>query len=164
VKCEPDLVALLVVLGYRPDEFVSIAHKGRQPGDEFTTTVTTPARACTALIELAGQECDVWFGVNPTSGPARAGAGRGKTEDITRLAALVADLDVKGNTDSVVCLAIIDELSSILGTRPSAVVESGNGGSHPYWPIADGEITDAVAMAAFSKRWWQVPDSRTSLF
>jgi hypothetical protein len=74
-----DLSALLDVLGYGSDEFVSIAHKGRQRGDEFTTTVTKPSRVKTILLELLGQEYDIWFGVNPTSGPARTAAGRGKT-------------------------------------------------------------------------------------
>lgn len=147
------LSLLLDVLGYGPDEFVSIAHKGRQSGDEFTTTVTVPSRVEAVLSDLSGEQCDVWFGVNPTSGPERVGAGRGKTEDITRLAALIADLDAKGDADAAACAAIVDELSDILGTRPSAVVESGNGGLHPYWPIADGEITDTPAMAAFVKRW-----------
>lgn len=144
---------LLDVLGYGPDEFVSIAHKGRQSGEEFTTIVTVPSRAEAVLSDLSGEQCDVWFGVNPTSGPERVGAGRGKTEDITRLAALIADLDAKGDADAAACVAIVDELSDILGTRPAAVVESGNGGLHPYWPIVGGLISDTATMAAFVKRW-----------
>lgn len=144
---------LLGVLGYGSNEFVSIAHKGGRPSDEFTTTVTTPAQADAVLSDLSDQQCDVWFGVNPTSGPERVGAGRGKTGDITRLAALIADLDAKGDADAAACVAIVDELSSILGTRPAAVVESGNGGLHPYWPITDGQITETETAAAFLKRW-----------
>lgn len=147
------LAELLDALGYRAGEFVSVAHKGRQSGDEFTTSVTIPTHAEAVLSDLADQQCDVWFGVNPTSGPERVGSGRGKTDDITRLAALVADLDAKGDTDAEACSAIVDELSDILGTRPSAVVESGNGGLHPYWSIADGEITDTTVTVALLKRW-----------
>lgn len=151
-----DMGSLLTALGYQPDEFVSIAHKGRDPGDEFTSRVVSPTSVPAALAELAGQECDVWFGVNPTRGPERVAAGRGKEKDTTRLAALVADLDVKGDADAESCWAMIDQLSGVLGSRPVAVVESGNGGLHPYWRISDGEITDTkmtAAMRALSKRW-----------
>jgi hypothetical protein len=45
---------------------------------------------------------------------------------------------------------IIDELSGILGTRPSAITRSGNG-LHPYWPI-DGQ-DGSINIGALVKRW-----------
>jgi AAA domain len=50
--------------------------------------------------------------------------------------------------------AIIANLSIILGTRPTVIVNSGHG-LHPYWPISDGHITggDISAARALIKRW-----------
>ncbi len=48
--------------------------------------------------------------------------------------------------------AIIDDLSAVLGTRPSAVTHSG-GGLHPYWVIRDGVVGRDVDLAALLKRW-----------
>ena len=129
--------ALLDLLGYSDDEFVSICHKIGD-GGPFTSAVCSSTNAPAKVAKLPNG-ANIWFGVNPTSGPARSRRGRGKDEDVTRLSALPADLDVKpgGCADLETALKIIDDLSEILGTRPSAVTHSG-GGLHPYWVVSDG--------------------------
>lgn len=140
-----DLSALLDLLGYTDAEFVSLCYK-LGSGGKFTAKV---ARRCDAAIEMAAipEGADVWFGVNPVRGPARTGK-RGTSADITRLAALYADLDVKPgacpNLDTA--HAIIGEVSAVLGTHPVAVTDSGHG-LHPYWLLDDNdnaiELTEA---------------------
>ncbi|WP_167380134.1 AAA family ATPase [Mycobacterium gastri] len=69
---------------------------------------------------------------------------------------LLADLDVApGKCATIeVAHAVVDDLSAILGTRPSAIVDSGHG-LHPYWPVADGQIVDGdIRVArALVRRW-----------
>ena len=140
---------LLGTLGFKSDEFVSICHK---VGDAFPTEVCSPSNAPARVASLP-ENTDIYFGVNPTKGPARSRAGRGGDKDVTRLAAFVADLDVKDGSCSNLeaARAIVEELSDILGTRPSAVTQSG-GGLHPYWPVSDGK-TDVLVLKAILKRW-----------
>ncbi|MGO9157748.1 DNA primase family protein [Mycobacterium sp.] len=147
-----DFSALLLgTLALTPDEFVSICHKVSD--GPFLTEVCVPGDA-PARVDTLPKNADVYFGVNPTKGPARRNSRRGGDKDVTRLAALIADLDVKdGSCPNLdVARAIIDDLSSMLGTRPSAVTHSG-GGTHPYWPIADGLAGDDVDLAVLLRRW-----------
>ena len=51
-----------------------------------------------------------------------------------------------------VATAIVDDLSEVLGTRPSAVTSTG-GGLQPYWPIASGEVGGDEHVGALLKRW-----------
>jgi P4 family phage/plasmid primase-like protien len=84
---------------------------------------------------------------------------RGDVNDINRLNALWADLDYKdsgiGNLETA--LSMIDNLSAILGTNPTAIVHSGHG-LQPYWAIEDGEITDMnrTYVAGISRRFGQL--------
>jgi hypothetical protein len=145
-----DVSALLLdTLGYCADEFVSIGHDA---DGQFSTAVLRPADAARYVAKLPNR-ANVYFGVNPVAGPARQRAGRGTADDVTRLAALWADLDVKpGACQSLsVAHAIIDDLSTILGTRPSAITHSGNG-LHPYWPVSTDD-QDGCNRAALVKRW-----------
>lgn len=147
-----DFAALLNMLGFTEGEFVAL---GWEKPDGFRTAVMTPSDAAAAAGETPAA-VDLYFGVNPVRGPARRNAGRGTETDVTRLAALWADLDAKptgcGSLD--VAHTVIDDLSTILGTRPSVVVESGHG-LHPYWPVADGRIYNGhIGPArALVKRW-----------
>ena len=142
-----DLSALLDVLGYTAGEFVSIGHDA---GGRFSTAVMAVADADGFVAGLP-DTANVYFGVNPTRGPARNSDGRGAATDISRLAALWCDLDVKPGAcnDIDTAHAVIDELSGILGTRPSAVTQSG-GGCHPYWPFSDDEDATNCPMP---RRW-----------
>ncbi len=146
-----DFAGLLDVLGYTAGEFVSLGYQ--KPGGKFRTAVLAPADAVSAVAE-ASAAANMYFGVNPVAGPPRRDAGRGKEADVTRLAALVCDLDVKvgGCRDLSVAHAIADQLSSTMGTQPSAITHSGHG-LHGYWPIDDGHITDVGDVRALLRRW-----------
>jgi hypothetical protein len=142
---------LLETLGFTGDEFVSLGYQ--KPGGKFWTAVLTPADAIAMAAKIA-PGADGYFGVNPIKGPARKNTTRGTEADVTRLAALWCDLDVKPGScqDLTVAHAIIDELASVVGTRPSAITHSGHG-LHAYWPIDGGHITDVVIARALVRRW-----------
>ena len=137
-----DFTALLLdTLGFTDDEFVSLGYEDTD--GVFHTAVMSPTDAVVAADKLP-RTANVFFGVNPVRGPARKNSGRGKEADITRLAALPVDLDIKsgGCSSRDVADAIIANLGIRLGvTRPSATVDSGHG-RHGYWPISDGWIVD----------------------
>ncbi|MEE3801346.1 phage/plasmid primase, P4 family [Mycobacterium intracellulare] len=141
---------LFDVLGRRPDEFTGIfwLHNGA-----YASAVTTASEVQSYVATLP-TDANIYFGINPVEGPARERAGRGKNEDVTRLAALPIDLDVKGGgcPSRKVARAIIDELSEVLGTRPSAITETG-GGLQPFWPVADGDVGGTEHVGALLKRW-----------
>jgi putative DNA primase/helicase len=141
---------LFDVLGYTRDEYVSICHQPR--GGGFHPEVCQSVRGTAKVAELP-KDSHIWFGVNPVSGPPRVGA-KGGAADVTRPAALFADIDVKPGAcpNLAVANAIIDDVSEVLGTRPYAVTSSG-GGLQPYWPIADGVINGDVDVAALYRRY-----------
>jgi hypothetical protein len=149
-----DFAGLLQLLGFTVGEFVSIGHEivGKSP---WHTAVMDPDDA-PAYVAGLDDAADIYFGVCPTRGPARDGAGRGTEAAVTRLSALWADLDVKpGACVSIeVAHAIVGDLTAAVGTRPSAIVSSG-GGLHPYWPVADGWVKngDIGPARALIKRW-----------
>jgi hypothetical protein len=122
------------VLGYTDAERLSVNYKDR---GSWVAEVSTPADAVTIFDALAGY--DAWLGVNPVAASVSRGK-RGSVEDVTRLAAVYADLDVKPGAcrDVEHAAAIVAELAEILGS-PSAVTFSG-GGLQPYWAIAHGNI------------------------
>ncbi|ASR85371.1 DNA primase/helicase [Mycobacterium phage Phrank] len=139
------LTDLLDALGYTDGEHVSLNYQA--PGGPFSSTVVEYAEGSDALQGLAmslGNGKNLWFGVNPTRPRGVDEKGRGTAEDVTRLAAIWCDLDVKPGAcrDLPHAHQVIDELSAILGTRPTAIVYSGNG-LQPYWPIDDGTIAPA---------------------
>ncbi len=141
------LTDLLDVLGYTDAEFVSINHKIGPDDETWRSAVVVPSAAADTVKALP-KGTDVWFGVNPVTGPARSCAGRGTADDVTRLAALICDLDVDTGKcpDFPTAHAIIDELSEILGSRPMAITESGHG-LQPYWPLSDDQTGESVERA-----------------
>lgn len=153
------LEQLLARLGYDGDEHVSI--NTQRPGGTFTSTSVRHDHTPDAASLL---DADAWFGVNPIS--AR-GHGRGGADDVTRLAAIYADLDIKpgGIADYTQGLDIIDDLSLMLGTRPVAVTLSGHG-LQPLWAVEDEPLTDAnrasakIALRRFGRLVASVADSR----
>ena len=138
---------LLDVLGYKPWEYTSVCCR---TNGSFSAQVLKVTDVWKYVDKLP--RGDVWFGVCPVAGPARVGS-KGKAEEVTRLAALWADLDVKPGAcpDMGVARAIIRDLSTVLGTRPSATTHSGHG-LQPYWEIIDGE-GDTEALNAVLSRW-----------
>lgn len=136
------LADLLDLLGYESDELFQLAHK--PVGGQFTATVVPPeesVRIDTREVDVRG--ADWWFGVNPVR---HVEQGRPGGADVTRLAGLWVDLDVKpgGCPTMDVARRIIAELESMLGERTVAVTQSGHG-LQPIWAIEDGgPLVDAV--------------------
>lgn len=135
---------LLEILGYRDDEHVAVC--SQPAGGVFSSQVMPPGAAPDYVVSL-GDGVNVWVSVNPTKGPRET--GRGTEADVTRLAALFADLDVKPGAcrDFEHAEAIVTEVSALIGQRPRTVVYSGHG-LQPYWPLEDGEITKEFPTAA----------------
>ena len=148
-------VLLLDTLGHCDGEFTSLLYKDR--AEQKHTAVAAPADAVTAIAKIP-TDANIFFGVNPVRGPVRQNEdGRGKAEDVTRLAGLPVDLDIKpgGCASLDIAKAIIANLSSRLRSRPSVTVDSGHG-LHAYWKISDGAIGAGFttgAARALLKRW-----------
>ncbi len=90
----------------------------QSPGSHFSGNVhvwsDTPALAA-RLAQIAG--LNLWFGVNALGTAAR---GRGTADDVVRLAALIADLDLNagGCPDLAIAFAIIAAVSAAdVGSR-----------------------------------------------
>ncbi|WP_244971892.1 AAA family ATPase [Gordonia rubripertincta] len=141
---------LLDILGH--NGFTAVCLK---PVDgDFSATVTESADAA----NLAGvADADLWFGVNPVTGPARG--GRGSSDDVTALSCLWVDFDVKDGACATLgdALTIVDDLSAILGTRPGVLIWSGHG-VQPLWLIEDDAATftspkDRTRAVVLLKRW-----------
>ncbi|MGH3954461.1 MAG: DNA primase family protein [Mycobacterium sp.] len=132
---------LLDTLGYDEGEHLSLNYQ--PPGGQFLSQVVAFDQTVqTRALSLADGQ-NVWFGVNPIGERL---SGRGGANDVTRWAAIWCDLDVKAEAcqDIDHAYAIVDELSAILGSRPSAIVHSGHG-LQPYWPIDDGQISASTS-------------------
>ncbi|WP_138733081.1 hypothetical protein [Modestobacter excelsi] len=140
-----DLARLLDALSYTPDERLSICHA--LPDGGFSPRVLAPAEA-DAAVDRWRDVADVWWGVNPVSPTT---SGRGSVAEVTRLAAIYADLDVKpgGLPTITAAWAVVADLATMLGAEPVAVIGSGHG-LQPVWAIDpdDGDLTGDRRAAA----------------
>lgn len=151
-----DLADLLEMLGYTSDERIQYA---TDDGGRFKARVFTLADA-TRHRGMIPDDCNVWFGVNPVE---QVTTGRPGAEDVTRLAGLQTDLDVKprGCESFEQAHAIVNDLSGMLGTRPVAITYSGHG-LQALWAVEDGEIDRAVGRLwrsdarALLRRWGRI--------
>lgn len=152
---EVDFPALLGVLGYLPDEYIAICTEDKRTAKPFGVEAIVQARDAPGVVEKLA-DIDIYFGVNPIAEQVLSNGGRGTADDVTRLATLPADLDFKDNgcRDEATAHQIIEGLSAVLGTRPSAVTNSG-GGLHVYWPVRDGNVNDdnREQVTVLLKRW-----------
>lgn len=134
-KAFDEVLAFLWPVGNPAGDRLSVCWRDER--GRFSSELMAPTDA-PAFVEMlsgdSGEGLDVWFGVNPVS--ASVTEGRGKAGDITGLAALFADLDVKpgGCRDLAECHVLIDDLSERLGQRPSVIIYSGHG-LQPIWPL-----------------------------
>lgn len=146
-----DFLQLLTLL--RRDDTVRLA---RGNDTEFRAFPVPHHQLAPVLDQVATDQWNIWYEINPSL--YSQNAGRSSAEHITRLVALYADLDFKtkphGMSSLPECMEVVDALSSILGVQPAAIVHTG-GGIHPYWPLADGQITDVnrADMQRRLKRW-----------
>jgi len=145
-----DTFGLLRAIGVEETETVSVCRKGDGP---------MTARFIT-LAELHGKsiptDCNVFHGVNPVR-PGLPAGGRGTAADVTRIAALVVDLDIKPGAcrDLTHAQSVIDELSRMLNCGPVAVVNSGHG-LHAYWALESQPFqndSDRPRAQALLRRW-----------
>lgn len=133
-----DLDDVLDYLGRADGEFTAVCH--RHIGGAFNSSVVESVSVSTQL-KLQPEKACIWFSVNPTAGPERHNQGRGREREVSRLAALYLDVDVKDGAfpDLDKAVEYVRVLSGMVGTRPSLVIYSGHG-LQPVWPIEDGEL------------------------
>lgn len=148
-------VDLQQIIGYRDGEYLSVS-VGNAGGFRSVVLPYRPGIGGEIVETLRQPGNNVYFGVNPVGPKA---TGRGTVGDVTRLAGLYCDLDVKpGGCPSIeVARSIVGELSAMLGTAPSAIVMSGHG-LQPYWPIEDAPISAGDGSGrgkaiALTRRW-----------
>lgn len=125
----PATLADIVGVLYLPGEHISVCTK--MPGGRFTARVLSVEEISTYNLP---QDRNVYFGANPV---VTAMKGRGSLEDVTRWAALYADLDVKPGAlpNMEAATAGVDTLTTMIGMPPTFVTESGHG-LQPLWRIA----------------------------
>lgn len=142
-----DLASLLDILGYQADEHVSL---NGIVGGRFTARVATVAEAIEHAPEFAGQ--DLWFGVNPVGLPLGLGR-RGYSADVTRLAALIIELDDAKLSEQAQA-ELVDDITAVIGQPPAAIVRSGHG-QHVYWSVERSDATELSnpEAAVLATRW-----------
>jgi putative DNA primase/helicase len=127
------LPELLTELGYTDTEHTTINTEA--PGAGFTTKRTLAEHA-----HVPSQDVNTWYGVNPIRPDS---TGRGTAKDVTRLAAVWVDIDIKpgGAADFDIARAIADDIGTMLDAYPTAITYSGHG-IQPIWAIdvEDGQI------------------------
>ena len=126
------LPRLLDLLGYTETERLSVCHAWPGRPASFAAQVLPPGEAEAEVVRWQA-EADVWFGINPVDPGVR---GRGTIAQVTRWAAIYADLDVKdgGLPNYHAARAVITDLSALLGVCPVAVIGSGHG-LQPVWAM-----------------------------
>lgn len=104
-------------------------------GDDKKTAVM-PRDAVESYVNQIGDEYNAYLSPNPTGGQARVNQGRGTEAQVTRVAAVYADLDVKtGACPSIEdAWGLVDSISERLEERPTVVIFSG-GGLQPIWTL-----------------------------
>lgn len=141
------LADCLEVLGLEEHELLSL---GVQPkGGEFKGTQAT-VEELRQLDMTEYRDCNVWTGLQPM----RKADKRGTSDDVVRIVALPADLDVAENkmpTDQD-CMDVIQALSNMLASRPVYVVASGHG-YQPVWAVDPEDSTDLERMRSLLERW-----------
>jgi len=106
-------------------------------GDKKKTAVV-PRNAVESYAEQISDTFNAYLAPNPTAGPTRFDDGRGTEEQVTRVAAVYADLDVKLGAckDIEAAWKITADISARIGERPTVVIFSG-GGLQPIWALDD---------------------------
>lgn len=142
-----DLARWVAACGYHDDDRLALCIK--YPGGAAQTTWGTPAELLAR--DLPG-DADTWWSVNAF----RTGVTSRTSANVSRVVALVADLDVGGHgkhlRDLQTAHAVIDEVSGLLAAQPAAVVASGHG-LQPRWRLDDGgDVARARALVRAAGR------------
>lgn len=149
-----DTAKFLEVLGFEPDEYVSVC---RQPAgsDDFSGKIVA-VKDAPAEVARYVEGHSVWIGAN---GVRENADGRGKNADVTAVRSVPADLDVEemGATGKRLATrddaeAVISDLSGMLGVEPAVVVDSGHG-LQPRWLVKHdpGGFDNADAQAVLNE-------------
>jgi hypothetical protein len=136
-------------LSIESDEFLSFGY--RDPHGEQPTFIGSVKKAETLRNRTFPRDQDCWASINPVQ---QVSSGRGKASDVTRLAGLFADLDLKpGAFDSQAQMAEVEgDIARILGTNPAAIILSG-AGHQPIWAVENGDTLSNADAAALLKRF-----------
>jgi P4 family phage/plasmid primase-like protien len=158
LEIQKPILELFTRLGKVETDKITVCYFG--PSMSWTSKSLPLSNADIFAQTLTQNGMNVYTMVNSVKdGTLASNNARGDVNDINRLNALWADLDYKdsgiGNLETA--LSMIDNLSAILGTNPTAIVHSGHG-LQPYWAIEDGEITDMnrTYVAGISRRFGQL--------
>lgn len=141
---------LLELIGRQPDESVVISSQAAGGSGGLMIDWAT-AQTCDALIDaMSGRS--VWFGIQPVRSVE---SGRGKANDIVGVDCIYVDIDFKSEkkplgVDPMDAISIIDDLTSMIGSGPIAIVATGHG-IQPYWRLA--ERLDPIPGAEMMLRW-----------
>lgn len=142
-----ELKDLLERLGRSSDDVVTICYQSAK--QKFTAKTIKVSLADNVVSALDQLDNNVWFEINPSSVTGRATA-----KDITGLNAVYIDIDYKDSGAGSVKASreLVDLISDLIGTTPSAVVYSGHG-IQPYWAIECDENFDPVLAQGVLNRW-----------
>jgi AAA domain len=92
-------------------------------------------------------ECDEYLSPNPTNATAGRNGGRGTEAEVSRVAALYADIDVKAGACPSIEAAqqIVEAVSAAIGEPPAVVIFSG-GGLQPIWTLEHCDVPTGLAL------------------
>jgi P4 family phage/plasmid primase-like protien len=113
---------------------------------------STPTRL--ADVDMAVMACppnsNTYFAINPTSERET----KGRADQTTRWLAISADLDAKpgGLETEQNCHEVIDALSGILGSEPTALIHTGHG-LQPIWGLEGADDLTLAEREAARLRW-----------
>ena len=152
---EQPILQLGTRIGVDPEERVNISYFN---DSTKWTSLHVPLKLGDSLVKaLSDKGQNVYLMVNETK--AQLSTPRGTAEDITKLRAIYADLDVKagGLPSWEAAQNVVNMLTDIINCNPTVTVMSGHG-LQPYWEVEDGEITDANRpyVAGLLRRWGQL--------
>lgn len=129
IQSQSDALAYFEACGYEPTDGITVCHK---TDGGMAYEVCTVDQAPAIIAKHLDTDCYVLAGTLN-----RIPEKRGEAEDIGRIPALWADLDLKHGTTVDTIKAVITELEGMVG-RASVVLFSG-GGFQPRWAV-EGDI------------------------
>ena len=142
----------IALLNPQPGERFSASYK--KEGMQKPKSVVLPPELIPSYVDKLPLDADIWIGINPVDHTKVVTGGRGTSRDVTRLAALPIDLDVKegGCSSYGQAMEIIYSLADILGEEPTMIIHSGHG-VQPYWAVDPDENWPNPKLAALLTRW-----------
>lgn len=148
----PDITRYLDVVGFKPDDLISVNWKRPSGGLGFRIIKVSAAHD----VINARRAVDCWIGANPMRRPKDPGS-RGTADDVTGVRALWADLDVgPGKLASyAACREVIAEVSELIGAQPVVIVASGHG-LQPRWRFTSWTTGDTESWTEIVERFGQL--------